>query len=90
MTQSQLSDQYAPAQIRKYEAIYGRHFVSPGGEGCARECVTRLNLAPGDRVLASHFGTFSHLWLDMCERLGLKVHALAVAWGRGVPLNRYR
>ena len=45
------TEQYAPDEIRKYEAIYGRHFVSPGGEACARECIARLELAPGHRVL---------------------------------------
>jgi phosphoethanolamine N-methyltransferase len=45
------SEQYAPDEIRKYEAIYGRHFVSPGGKACARECIARLALAPGHRVL---------------------------------------
>jgi hypothetical protein len=28
---------------------------------------------PGDRVLMSRFGQFSHLWVDMAERLGLDV-----------------
>lgn len=45
------SQQYAPDEIRKYEAIYGRHFVSPGGEACARECIEGLDLRSGDRVL---------------------------------------
>ncbi|NIM29332.1 MAG: methyltransferase domain-containing protein [Gammaproteobacteria bacterium] len=44
-------DQYAPREIDKYEAIYGRDFVSPGGAACARECIARLALRPGDRVL---------------------------------------
>ncbi len=75
MTQSQLSDQYAPAQIRKYEAIYGRHFVSPGGEACARECVTRLNLAPGDRVLDVGSGLGGSAFL-MATDYGARVHGI--------------
>lgn len=51
MTGGADTPQYAPDEIRKYEAIYGRHFVSPGGEAYARECIARLGLGPGDRVL---------------------------------------
>ncbi len=75
MTHSQLSDQYAPAEIRKYEAIYGRHFVSPGGEGCARVCVTRLNLAPGDRVLDVGSGLGGSAFL-MATDYGARVHGI--------------
>jgi phosphoethanolamine N-methyltransferase len=75
VTQPQLSDQYAPAEIRKYEAIYGRHFVSPGGEGCARVCVTRLNLAPGDRVLDVGSGLGGSAFL-MATDYGARVHGI--------------
>lgn len=75
MTRSQDSDQYAPAEIRKYEAIYGRHFVSPGGEACARDCVTRLNLAPGDRVLDVGSGLGGSAFL-MATDYGARVHGI--------------
>ncbi len=41
-------------------------------------------LSPGDRVLMSRFGQFSHLWVDMAERLGFEVdvHRLRVGNGR--------
>ncbi len=75
MTRSQDSDQYAPAEIRKYEAIYGRHFVSPGGEACARDCVTRLHLASGDRVLDVGSGLGGSAFLMATEH-GAHVHGI--------------
>ena len=65
-------------------------FIFPSSGTGAWEATLLNTLAPGDRVLASRFGMFSHLWIDMCERLGLNVDALDVEWGEGVPLDRYR
>jgi phosphoethanolamine N-methyltransferase len=62
------TDQYTPKEIEKYEAIYGRHFVSPGGEACARECIARLGLAPGDRVLDVGSGLGGSAFLMARER----------------------
>jgi alanine-glyoxylate transaminase / serine-glyoxylate transaminase / serine-pyruvate transaminase len=46
-------------------------------------------LSPGDKVLASRFGQFSTLWVDMCQRLGLEVEVIDCEWGEGVPVARY-
>ncbi|MFX9638771.1 serine--glyoxylate aminotransferase, partial [Acinetobacter baumannii] len=35
------------------------------------------------------FGQFSHLWVDMAERLGLKVVVFDEEWGTGVPVEKY-
>ena len=75
MTQTLDTNQYAPAEIRKYEAIYGRHFVSPGGEACARDCVARLNLVPGDRVLDVGSGLGGSAFL-MATDHGARVHGI--------------
>ena len=48
--------QYRPAEIRKYEAIYGRDFVSPGGEVTARKCIAMLELSAGAQVLDAGCG----------------------------------
>ena len=40
------------------------------------------------RVLAFRFGQFSHLWIDMMERLGLDVIKVEVPWGEGVPEDK--
>ncbi len=36
--------QYEQREIRKYEAIYGRNFVSPGGRATAMECIAMMRL----------------------------------------------
>ena len=41
-------------------------------------------LSPGDKVLTWRYGQFSHLWVDMMERLGLEVQVEEAAWGSGV------
>ena len=43
--------QYQIESIEKYEAVYGRNFVSPGGLDSARTCIARLGLRPGMHVL---------------------------------------
>ncbi len=68
----------------------GHIFVFPSSGTGAWEATLQNTLGPGDKVLAASFGTFSGLWIDMCQRLGLKVEAVNVEWGRGVPLERYR
>lgn len=68
----------------------GEVMIFPSSGTGAWEATLLNTLAPGDRVLASRFGQFSHLWIDMCERLGLKTSTIDVEWGKGVPLDRYR
>ena len=59
------------------------------GTGCWEAALTNC-LDPGDRVLAARFGQFTHLWIDMCQRLGFEAEALEVEWGEGTPIDRYR
>jgi alanine-glyoxylate transaminase/serine-glyoxylate transaminase/serine-pyruvate transaminase len=33
---------------------------------------------------------FSHLWIDMAQRLGLQVDVLDTEWGEGAPIERYQ
>ncbi|MDH3521398.1 MAG: aminotransferase class V-fold PLP-dependent enzyme, partial [Myxococcales bacterium] len=72
-----------------YQTETGQVFVFPSSGTGAWEATLLNTLSPGDKVLASSFGTFSYLWVDMCQRLGLKVEGLDVEWGQGVPLDRY-
>ncbi len=58
------------------------------GTGCWEAALTNC-LNPGDRILASRFGQFSHLWVDMCQRLGFDVEVLETPWGEGAPVERY-
>ncbi len=57
------------------------------GTGCWEAALTNC-LSPGDKVLASRFGQFSHLWIDMATRLGFEVEILDCEWGTGIPLER--
>ena len=75
MTAAPDTTQYAPKEIRKYEAVYGRHFVSPGGEACARECVARLGLTRGDKVLDVGSGLGGSAFL-MAREYGVRVHGI--------------
>lgn len=68
----------------------GTPFIFPSsGTGCWEAALTNC-LSPGDMVLVSRFGQFSHLWVDMCHRLGFEVQVLECEWGEGAPVERYR
>jgi alanine-glyoxylate transaminase/serine-glyoxylate transaminase/serine-pyruvate transaminase len=58
------------------------------GTGCWEAALTNC-LNPGDKVLTARFGQFSHLWADMCRRLGFEVELLETPWGEGAPVERY-
>ena len=64
-------------------------FIFPSSGTGAWEASLSNTLSPGDRVLAARFGQFSHLWIDMAQRLGLKVDVLETEWGEGAPIERY-
>lgn len=68
----------------------GTPFIFPSsGTGCWEAALTNC-LSPGDKVLIARFGQFSHLWVDMCQRLGFEVEVLECEWGEGAPLDRYQ
>ncbi len=75
-------------KIFKSEA--GHVIIFPGSGTGGWESAIANTLSPGDKVLASVFGQFSHLWVDLCQRFGLDVDAIQVDWGKGVPLDQYR
>ena len=68
----------------------GQPFIFPASGTGAWEAALTNTLCPGDRVLAARFGQFSHLWINMCERLGLDVHIIDCEWGTGVPVETFR
>ncbi len=77
------------AGLKKVFKTDSRVFMFPGSGTGAWEAAISNTLNTGDKVLISRFGQFSHLWVDMCERLGLDVVSLDVEWGEGVPLEDY-
>jgi len=67
----------------------GQAFIFPSSGTGAWEAALTNTLSPGDKILAARFGQFSHLWIDMAQRLGFDVQVVEVEWGEGVPLQRY-
>lgn len=63
----------------------GEAFIFTATGTGAWEASLSNTLSPGDRVLAPRFGQFSHLWIDMMERLGLEVQVIDCEWGTGAP-----
>ncbi|MEM7509162.1 MAG: aminotransferase class V-fold PLP-dependent enzyme [Pseudomonadota bacterium] len=95
-----LEDQRAPnfpeltlplfEQVKRiFKSETGQVFLFPGSGTGGWESAITNTLSPGDTVLCSVFGQFSHLWRDMCERFGLNVIAVETPWGEGVPLAEY-
>lgn len=78
------------ADLKKiFRTETGRTMIFPGSGTAAWEAAITNTLSPGDRVLMSRFGQFSHLWVEMAERLGLDVVCIDVPWGAGVPVAEY-
>lgn len=47
-------------------------------------------LSPGDKVLVARYGTFSHRWIDLCQRHGLEVQIIECPWGSGAPADKFQ
>ena len=73
-----------------FKTTSGQVFIFPASGTGAWEAAVTNTLNPGDKVLAARFGQFSHLWIDMCERLGLNVQVVECEWGTGVPMETFR
>jgi alanine-glyoxylate transaminase/serine-glyoxylate transaminase/serine-pyruvate transaminase len=77
--------------LRKiFKTSSGQPFIFPASGTGAWEASLANTLSPGDKVLAARFGMFSHLWIDMAQRVGLDVEVLEAEWGEGAPVERYR
>lgn len=78
------------ADMKKiFKTNTGRVFIYPSSGTGAWEAAITNTLSPGDKVLASGFGHFSNLFIDLCQRHKLDVEALEVDWGEGVPVDKY-
>ena len=79
------------ADLKKvFQTKTGQVFLFPASGTGGWESAVANTLSPNDKVLASVFGQFSLLWVDLCQRFGLQVDAIQVEWGKGVPLDQYR
>ncbi len=74
---------------RVFKLDRGRVFIFPGSGTGGWEAAITNTLSPGDTVLASVFGQFSHLWVDLCQRQGLNVQVIETPWGEGAPVEQY-
>ncbi len=74
---------------RVFKSTAGQVFIFPSSGTGAWEAAMTNTLSPGDKVLASRFGQFSHLWIDLCQRQGYDVDDIDVEWGEGVPVELY-
>ncbi len=66
----------------------GQVFLYPSSGTGAWEAALTNTLSPGDKIIASRFGQFSHLWIDMMQRLGFDVLVLEEEWGTGVKPDK--
>src|SRR5256885_8785167 len=71
-----------------FKTTTGQVFLFPGTGTGGWETALTNTLSPGDRVIAPRFGQFSHLWIDLAQRIGLRVDILDVEWGEGAPVAR--
>lgn len=69
------ASQYTRESIEKYEAIFGRNFVSTGGLVSTKEIVASLNLQPGMQVLDIGSGLGGSAFY-MAQEYGVHVHGL--------------
>jgi phosphoethanolamine N-methyltransferase len=67
--------QYTLDEIRKYEAIYGRNFVSPGGATTTRDILSLIRFRPDMRVLDVGCGLGGAAFL-MAQTFGVRVHGI--------------
>ena len=67
--------QYTVKEIKKYEAVYGRNFISPSGLATAKEFTALMDMQPGMQVLEVGCGIGGGAFY-MAERYGVQVHGL--------------
>ncbi len=64
-------------------------FIFPSTGTGGWETALTNTLSAGDKVLVARNGTFSHRWIDMCQRHGLCVEIVETHWGDGISADRY-
>ena len=71
-----------------FQTTTGQPFIFPATGTGGWEAALVNTLSPGDRLLAPRYGQFSHLWIDLAQRHGLRVDIIDVEWGEGAPAER--
>src|SRR6202008_2636022 len=76
-------------QLKKvFKSETGQPFIFSGSGTGAWEAALTNTLSPGNKVLAPRFGQFSHLWIDLAQRVGLDVVVQDEEWGTGASPER--
>ena len=73
---------------RVFKTDEGQVFIFPSSGTGAWEAALTNTRAPGDKLLASRFGQFSHLWIELARRHGLEVVVQDEEWGTGANPER--
>jgi len=71
-----------------FKTTTGQAFLFPATGTGGWEAALVNTLSPGDRLIAPRYGQFSHLWIDLAQRHGLRVDIIDVEWGEGAPSDR--
>src|SRR3989440_144582 len=71
-----------------FKTTAGQPFIFPATGTGGWEAALVNTLSPGDRLLAPRYGQFSHLWIDLAQRHGMRVDIIDVDWGEGAPVDR--
>lgn len=84
--------EFYKACLEDTKLIYGTEkgtpILWPGTGTGGWEAALTNTLSPGDKVVTFRYGLFSHLWIDMMQRLGLDVHVIDCRWGDGADEER--
>lgn len=67
----------------------GKVITFPASGTGGWEAAIANTLSPGDKVLVSRYGMFSHRWIDLCQRHGLDVQIIECPWGSGAPADKF-
>lgn len=71
-----------------FKTTTAQPFLFPATGTGGWEAALVNTLSPGDRLLAPRYGQFSHLWIDLAQRHGMRVDVIDVEWGEGAPVDR--
>ena len=75
--------------LRKvFKTTTGQALLFPATGTGGWEAALVNTLSPGDRLIAPRYGQFSHLWIELAQRHGLRVDIIDVEWGEGAPADR--
>ncbi len=73
-----------------FKTTKGTCFLFPATGTAGWEIALANTMSPGDKILTTRFGQFSHLWYDLACRIGLDAELIETPWGEGVPVEKFK